>query len=196
MLPQAIAIGDIQSGIMAGKLNGVMPAQTPRGWRTEYMSMPAPTVSVNSPFRRCGMPQANSTTSRPRVIEPLESLTVLPCSSVMRAASSSMLASISSLSLNITRARRSGGGRRPGRECGLGRGDGLAHLFGRGEVDLAHDLADRRIVDIAAPAAGARDNLATNIVVDDVRHFSSQGLRPAVSAIEVGGLKALKRRTT
>ena len=34
-LPQAIAIGDIQSGIMAGKLKGVMPATTPSGWRTE-----------------------------------------------------------------------------------------------------------------------------------------------------------------
>ena len=31
VLPQAIAIGNIQSGIMAGKLNGVMPAQTPSG---------------------------------------------------------------------------------------------------------------------------------------------------------------------
>ena len=27
---------------MAGKLNGVMPATTPSGWRIEYMSMPGP----------------------------------------------------------------------------------------------------------------------------------------------------------
>ncbi len=31
VLPQAIAIGNIHSGIMAGKLKGVMPAQTPSG---------------------------------------------------------------------------------------------------------------------------------------------------------------------
>jgi hypothetical protein len=35
VLPQAIAMGDIHKGIIAGKLNGVMPAQTPSGWRME-----------------------------------------------------------------------------------------------------------------------------------------------------------------
>ena len=33
-LPQAIAGAHFHSGIMAGKLNGVMPATTPSGWRT------------------------------------------------------------------------------------------------------------------------------------------------------------------
>ena len=33
VLPQVIAIGNIQSGTIAGKLNGVIPAQTPTGWR-------------------------------------------------------------------------------------------------------------------------------------------------------------------
>ena len=32
-LPQAIAGASIQSGTIAGKLNGVMPATTPNGWR-------------------------------------------------------------------------------------------------------------------------------------------------------------------
>ena len=49
-LPQAIAGASFHSGIMAGKLNGVMPATTPSGWRIEYMSMPGPAPSVNSPF--------------------------------------------------------------------------------------------------------------------------------------------------
>ena len=31
VLPQAIAIGNIQSGIIAGKLKGVIPKQTPIG---------------------------------------------------------------------------------------------------------------------------------------------------------------------
>ena len=34
-LPQAIALAAIHSGTMTGKLNGVMPATTPSGWRIE-----------------------------------------------------------------------------------------------------------------------------------------------------------------
>src|SRR5918997_5915827 len=59
VLPQAIAGANFHIGIMAGKLNGVMPATTPSGWRSEYMSMPGPAPSVNSPLMRCGMPQQN-----------------------------------------------------------------------------------------------------------------------------------------
>ena len=32
-LPQAMALAHIHSGTIAGKLNGVMPATTPSGWR-------------------------------------------------------------------------------------------------------------------------------------------------------------------
>ena len=35
VLPQAMALANIHIGTMAGKLNGVMPATTPRGWRIE-----------------------------------------------------------------------------------------------------------------------------------------------------------------
>ena len=83
-------------------------AHTPKGWRNDQLSMPRPTDSVNSPFRRCGMPQANSTTSRPRWIEPLASEITLPCSEESSFASSSMFFSISSLNLNMTRARTCG----------------------------------------------------------------------------------------
>ena len=34
-LPHAMATGNIHMGTMAGKLNGVMPATTPTGWRIE-----------------------------------------------------------------------------------------------------------------------------------------------------------------
>ena len=34
-LPQAMASGYIHIGTIAGKLNGVMPATTPSGWRME-----------------------------------------------------------------------------------------------------------------------------------------------------------------
>ena len=40
MLPQAIATGNIHIGTMHGKLNGVMPATTPSGWRIVQLSMP------------------------------------------------------------------------------------------------------------------------------------------------------------
>src|SRR5207249_2793209 len=89
LLPQAIAIGNIHIGTIAGKLKGVIPAHTPSGCRIEYRSMPAEMLSENSPFMRCGIPQANSTTSRPRWIEPLASESTLPCSEAMRSASSS-----------------------------------------------------------------------------------------------------------
>ena len=36
-LPQATAIAPIQHGIMIGKLNGVMPATTPSGWRIDQL---------------------------------------------------------------------------------------------------------------------------------------------------------------
>ena len=35
LLPVAMATANIHIGIIAGKLNGVMPATTPSGWRME-----------------------------------------------------------------------------------------------------------------------------------------------------------------
>ena len=109
VLPQAMAIGNIHIGTMAGKLNGVMPAHTPTGWRTEWLSTSVPTFSEKVPFSRCGAPQANSTTSMPRVTEPRASLSTLPCSADTSCASSSRCRSSSSLKRNSTAARRSGG---------------------------------------------------------------------------------------
>ena len=71
VLPHAIASGNIHIGTMAGKLNGVMPAQTPTGWRSDQLSMPPPTLSLCWPLSNCGMPHANSTISMPRVSSPL-----------------------------------------------------------------------------------------------------------------------------
>ena len=66
VLPAASAMPVFHSGIMAGKLNGVIPATTPRGWRTEWTSIPVPAFAENSPLSRWGAPAANSTTSTPR----------------------------------------------------------------------------------------------------------------------------------
>ena len=45
-LPQASATGNIHIGTMQGKLNGVMPATTPSGWRIEWLSTLVATFSV------------------------------------------------------------------------------------------------------------------------------------------------------
>ena len=51
VFPHAIAIGNIHMGTMAGKLNGVIPAQTPNGCLIDQLSTSEPTFSVNSPFK-------------------------------------------------------------------------------------------------------------------------------------------------
>ena len=51
VFPHAIAIGNIHIGTIAGKLNGVIPATTPSGWRIDQLSTFVPTFSENSPFR-------------------------------------------------------------------------------------------------------------------------------------------------
>ena len=95
-------------GIMAGKLNGVIPATTPSGWRMDQTSMPGPAPSLNSPLTMCGRPQANSITSSPRWRSPRLSATTLPCSDESSSASSPIWASSRRLKSNITRARRWG----------------------------------------------------------------------------------------
>ena len=115
-LPQASATGYIHIGTIAGKLNGVMPAHTPSGWRIDQVSTPVPTFSPCSPLSRCGTPVANSTTSMPRVIEPSASSSVLPCSCVTIFASSFLCDSIRSRKRIRMRARLSGG-ERPQATC-------------------------------------------------------------------------------
>ena len=51
VFPQAIAIGNIHIGTIAGKLKGVIPAQTPSGCLIDQLSISVPTYSVNSPFK-------------------------------------------------------------------------------------------------------------------------------------------------
>ena len=79
VFPHAIALANIHMGTIAGKLNGVMPATTPSGWRIEYVSTPVDTCSENPPFMRLGMPQANSMFSSPRATSPAASESTLPC---------------------------------------------------------------------------------------------------------------------
>ena len=107
-LPTAMAGAHFHKGIMAGKLNGVIPATTPKAWRMEYISMPGPAASVNSPFTKCGTPHANSATSTPRCKSPRASGMVLPCSREISSANSSLCLLASSKNFIMTRARNCG----------------------------------------------------------------------------------------
>ncbi|MCY1274488.1 hypothetical protein D9M69_229190 [compost metagenome] len=89
VLPQAMAIGNIHSGIIAGKLNGVIPAHTPRGWIQLAVSMSRATFSTVSPITRLATLAACSTTSMPRQMSPLASAKFLPVSLASSSASSS-----------------------------------------------------------------------------------------------------------
>ena len=93
---------------MAGKLNGVIPATTPSGWRSAWLSTRVPTFSVISPFSRLGAPVANSTTSMPRVSSPWASDSTLPCSAVIAAAMRPASRSSKARKRFRMRARRSG----------------------------------------------------------------------------------------
>ncbi|GBH07409.1 Archaeal/vacuolar-type H+-ATPase subunit C/Vma6 [Pseudomonas syringae pv. actinidiae] len=82
-LPQAMASGYIHSGTIAGKLNGVIPATMPSGWKSDHASMFGPTLRLYSPLRISGAAQAYSTFSIPRFSSPAASSSVLPCSSLI-----------------------------------------------------------------------------------------------------------------
>ncbi|EWM37853.1 hypothetical protein D043_2111B, partial [Vibrio parahaemolyticus EKP-021] len=89
VLPLAIAMGNIHNGIMAGKLNGVIPQHTPKGWIIEWLSMSVATFSTVSPIRLLAMLAACSTTSIPRQTSPLASAKILPVSCESKVAISS-----------------------------------------------------------------------------------------------------------
>ena len=95
-LPAAMATGCIHSGTMAGKLNGVMPATTPSGWRRVCTSTPVEASALNSLLDAWLIPQTNSIVSRPRAISPRASSTVLPCSLEITSASSCSCVTMSS----------------------------------------------------------------------------------------------------
>ena len=168
-LPQASATGNIHIGTMQGKLNGVMPATTPSGWRSEWLSTLVPTFSVTSPFSRCGMPTANSTTSSPRVTSPSASSWVLPCSAEISSAILSAFSMQQELELVEDARPAQRRGLRPGRPGRLGDGDDLADLVGRGERHPLLGDAGRRVEHIGK-AAGLAGNARARDVVAEIGH--------------------------
>ena len=81
VLPQAMHRGVIQPiGIMAGKLNGAIPAKTPTGSRYRTVSYPADVSISDSPIIRVGTPQAISIGSLTFKMSPRASSHTLPFS--------------------------------------------------------------------------------------------------------------------
>ncbi|VEE49472.1 Uncharacterised protein [Pseudomonas fluorescens] len=109
VLPQAMASGYIHSGTIAGKLNGVIPATTPIGWKSLQASMFGPTLRLYSPLRISGAAQAYSTFSMPRLSSPAASSRVLPCSSLISLEIRASFCSSSCLKRYSTCARLAGG---------------------------------------------------------------------------------------
>ena len=144
VLPQVIATGNIQSGTIAGKLNGVIPAQTPTGWRIVSQSTCRAILASDWPMSRLGTPHANSTTSMPRWTDARASARVLPCSRVTRLASSSACAQPLAEPEHHARPldHRSLG---PGRQRRCGRLHGPIDLAGRAEGNLGDGATVRRV---------------------------------------------------
>jgi len=99
-LPVATAYGRNHNGIMPGKLNGVIAANTPSGLRTALSSIPGAAFRSVPPWLIDGMPQATSTFSIPRRSSPRASASVFPWSSTSVSARSSWCVSSSVFSRN------------------------------------------------------------------------------------------------
>ena len=115
VFPQTMANGRNHMGTIAGKLNGVMAAQTPTDCRIVSELIPRDTPSSTRPCMVIGDAQATSITSIARVTSARASERTLPPSRVTEAASSSILfrncsrsAKINSVRSPIERERQSG----------------------------------------------------------------------------------------
>ena len=166
-LPAASAIGRIHIGTMTGKLNGVIAATTPSGWRSVTASTPVATLGVFMPARWTGRPHAYSTVSMPRVTPTRASGKVLPWSRVTSAASSSRCFQASSRKAKNTWLRTM---------SGRSRQAGKARLRGR-----------HRAVDLGLAAARhARDDLAGGRVVDGAGLLGQDLDRPPADPVAAG----------
>src|SRR5690625_6602838 len=88
-----MANGYIHKGTIIGKLKGVIPATTPKGYLQIDPSIPVAILGKASPNIKLGVEVACSTTSIPRWTSPLESFNALPFSCVRIWASSSLFSS-------------------------------------------------------------------------------------------------------
>ena len=160
-LPQAIATPNIHIGIMRRKVERRDPGADAQrlAHRIDVDAGPRARC-VYSPFRTCGMPQANSITSSPRWMSPLLSAITLPCSDDSRWASASMFASTSRLECEHHPRPPLRVGRRPARLRALRRRHRAVEVGDRPSVTCActcpvfgSNTSPRREPPLAAPPA-------------------------------------------
>ena len=165
-LPHARALANIHTGTMTGKLNGVIPATTPRGWRMEYTSTPVDACSLYSPLRRWGTPQANSMFSRARATSPRASAVTLPCSEVRwRPAPCGWRRPARGSGTCTSLRRDTEVARQAGKACPR-HGDGGVDLVGGGQVDLGLLLAGGRVPDRPSSASAGAGTMRPPIQCD------------------------------
>ena len=148
----------------------------------EKRSMPGPAPSVYSPLRRCGMPQANSTTSRPRCTSPLASAKVLPCSEdrSRREAVEFLLREVEELHQHARAPLRVRG--RPGRLRSLGDRYGVLDLGMLGEGHFGLHLAGIGIEHVAEASRSPLHLFAADEVAD-LTHELSPWIMDGSSAV-------------
>ena len=132
------------------------------------------------------MPQANSTTSRPRVTSPSASESTLPCSAVMSAASSSLRALSSSRKANSTWVRLASDECRHSAKAVLGRGHRLVDHRRPWRSRPAGDRAGRGVVDVALALGDAAVRLAADPVGDLLGPGGSMVGRRVVASVPRG----------
>jgi len=110
VLPVAMHKGAIQPiGIIAGKFQGAMPANTPMLSIYCVVSYPTEQFMSAGPFIKCVIPQANSTTSVTLRTSPIASSSTFPFSFATMSVSSSRCLSSSAFILKSTCTRLFGG---------------------------------------------------------------------------------------
>ena len=153
---RAIAIGKNQHGTIAGKLNGLIIATTPSGWRIECTSTLGRDALGELALEQLRADRTR--TRRPRARErprPSRRSSTLPCSAVMIAASSSARASSSSRNRNRILVRSASEVERHSPNAARRGGDRGVDVVGDGERDLLGDPPGRGIVDVAGAAAAS-----------------------------------------
>ena len=188
VLPQAIAKGRNQSGIIAGKLNGVIAATTPTGWRTSSTSTPAGDALEVLALEQVGDRRRPPRPTRSRAAtSPRASSSVLPMSSVTRRASSSRCSQSASRSAITARARFCGATARHAGCASRAARDRRVDVGGAGERHQRGQLAGRRVAVLERPVGGRLDPAAADVVAQRASSRFQSAIRvPPVLRLDLG----------
>ena len=179
-------MGNIHSGTMAGKLNGVMPAQTPTGWRSEWVSIDGPDVPAELAFQVMRDAAGELDDLQPALH--LAQRVGMGLAVLGRDGAGDPLGILLDEALEAHHEARALQGRRvgPAGQRGLRRLDGGVQLIARGELQLARLLACRGVEDRCGARRGGGGEAAADGVADgvlrgmvDVHGVSNTGWRKA-----------------